>query len=161
MRPEELEYIRPRDYAAMRGVHYRTIINHFNKGALDGYRDEFGNIWIRNPRWQDAPKGDHSLDAILYARVSSSSNKGSLDGQMERMRAYAAARGYRVVGEYKEVASGLNEGRKMLGQILDRDDYGVLVAEHRDRLTRFGLSYLDQLLGRLGAWVSRWTSLTR
>ena len=75
MRPEELEYIRPRDYAAMRGVHYRTIINHFNKGALDGYRDEFGNIWIRNPRWQDAPKGDHSLDAILYARVSSSSNK--------------------------------------------------------------------------------------
>ena len=37
MRPEELEYIRPRDYAAMRGVHYRTIINHFNKGALDGF----------------------------------------------------------------------------------------------------------------------------
>jgi predicted site-specific integrase-resolvase len=72
---------------------------------------------------------------------------------MERMRAYAAARGYRVVGEYKEVASGLNAERKMLRQILDRDDYGVLVAEHRDRLTRFGLSYLDQLLGRLGVKV--------
>ena len=153
MRPEELEYIRPRDYAAMRGVHYRTIINHFNKGALDGYRDEFGNIWIRNPRWQEAPKGDHSLDAILYARVSSSINMGSLDGHFELLRELAAARGYRVVGEYKEVASGLNEGRKMLGQILDRDDYGVLVAEHRDRLTRFGLSYLDQLLGRLGVKV--------
>ncbi|WP_273000874.1 MerR family transcriptional regulator, partial [Hydrogenibacillus schlegelii] len=54
-------------------------------------------------------------DAVaLYARVSTKkeADAGNLDRQLERLRAYAGEKGYRVVAEYTDVASGLNQKRR-------------------------------------------------
>lgn len=83
---------------------------------------------------------------ILYARVSSTTNKASLDGQIERMRLFAAAKGYVIVDEIKEIASGLNENRRKFNSILERTDYDILLVEHKDRLIRFGYNYIDMFL---------------
>lgn len=34
--------------------------------------------------------------------------------------------------------------------MLNRNDYNILLAEHKDRVTRFGFNYLTVLLDRLG-----------
>lgn len=86
------------------------------------------------------------IRAILYARISRTTNKASLDGQLNRMRQFAAAKGYTVVDERKEIASGLNENRKQLLPLLSRQDYDVLIIEHKDRLSRFGSTYIEQAL---------------
>jgi len=54
------------------------------------------------------------IRAVIYARVSSHKQKkdGNLDRQVERLRAYCSARGYRVVDVIADIASGLNEDRK-------------------------------------------------
>ncbi|MGK7875988.1 MAG: recombinase family protein, partial [Xenococcaceae cyanobacterium] len=60
------------------------------------------------------------------------------------------AKGYQIVKIVKEVGSGLNDNRRQLESIFKRDDYNILLVEHKDRLARFGTHYLDVLLQRLG-----------
>lgn len=111
---------------------------------LSQYAKNPGTIYVLD---QDinVPIGSQ-IRAILYARVSSTTNKASLDGQLTRMRQFAAAKGYTVVDERKEIASGLNENRKQLLPLLSRQDYDVLIVEHKDRLSRFGSTYIEQAL---------------
>jgi len=45
-----------------------------------------------------------------------------------------------------ELASGLNDHRPKLMKLLTDLSSGVILIEHRDRLTRFGFNYIDQLL---------------
>ncbi len=73
--------------------------------------------------------------------------------QMRRLRDYAAARGYQVVAEVTEIASGLNDERPKLKKLLTDAKVGVIVVEHRDRLTRFGYGYITALLEHEGRRV--------
>ena len=68
---------------------------------------------------------------------------------MERLKGYAAAKGYKVTKEIKEIGSGLNDSRKLLASILKDDNWAILIVEHKDRLARFGIKYLEILLDKL------------
>ncbi|XEY22951.1 IS607 family transposase [Candidatus Uabimicrobium helgolandensis] len=85
---------------------------------------------------------------IIYARVSSSENKKNLESQCNRLRDYASARGYQIAKEVKEIGSGLNDKRAKLKKILESDDWEILIVEHKDRLARFGLNYIEILLAK-------------
>ncbi len=50
----------------------------------------------------------------------------------------------------KEVGSGVNDGRPKLLALLEDQGIGLIVVEHKDRLTRFGFRYLDTLLKTQG-----------
>lgn len=150
----DLEYIKASDYAKLTGQNYRTILRHYKAGYIEGFTNEYGRTYLKNPKFKESISNDTNKNkVILYARVSSSTNKGSLDGQIERMRNYASAKGYDIVGEYKEIASGLNDDRKILNQILNQNDYSILLVEHKDRLTRFGFNYINLLLNKMGVKV--------
>lgn len=139
------KYIKLSDYAKNMSIHYRTAWRHWHKGMIEGYQDKnTSTIYVLNKENDNQKK--ISNNAILYARVSSTTNKGSLDGQLERMRQFAAAKGYTIIDERKEIASGLNEHRKQLGDLLTRNDYDVLIVEHKDRLSRFGVEYIKKAL---------------
>ncbi len=56
------------------------------------------------------------------------------------------ANGYIINKIYKEIASGLNDNRKQLNEILKSDKITKIVIEHKDRLTRFGFNYIKELL---------------
>jgi putative resolvase len=58
-----------------------------------------------------------------------------------------------VVAEVTEIASGLNDERPKLKKVLTDPRVGVLVVEHKDRLTRFGYSYITTLLEQQGRRV--------
>src|SRR5258708_30500458 len=145
-----------KDYARQQGVSYRTAWRWWKAGKLPGHQMDTGTILIEP---EAMPVGASSQRVAIYARVSSAENKSNLDSQAERLAAYYAARGYQVAKVVKEVGSGVNDGRPKLlalledqgiGLILEDQGIGLIVVEHKDRLTRFGLRYLDILLKTQG-----------
>jgi predicted site-specific integrase-resolvase len=98
-------------------------------------------------------------DAVgLYARVSTKkqADAGNLERQLERLRAYARDKGYRVVAEYSDVASGLNQKRRGLERVLkmaERGEFKKLLVEYPDRLARFGYAYLERHLKYCGVEI--------
>jgi putative resolvase len=133
-------------YARKAGVTYKTAWRWWKAGMLDAYQTQTGMVIVRDPLIEQPQQGR----VAPYARVSSSDQKDDLVRQLERLRIYAAAKGYVVSKEMTELASGLNESRPKLGELLRDATIGTIVVEHRDRLTRFGFEYIRQLLETQG-----------
>ena len=73
-----------------------------------------------------------------------------------RLRAYAQEKGYRVVAEYSDVASGLNQNRRGLEHMLkaaEKGGFKKLLIECPDRLARFGYTYLECYLKCCGVEI--------
>jgi putative resolvase len=83
---------------------------------------------------------------VIYCRVSSTENKTNLETQKERLISYCNAKGYQVSDVITEFGSGLNDTRPKLQSLLKKQDFTILVVEHKDRLTRFGFNYIETLL---------------
>jgi putative resolvase len=93
--------------------------------------------------------------AAIYSRVSSTRQK--LDGELDRQQAtivtHCETKGYRVSGTYKDVGSGLNDGRHGLLQLLKdvaRGKHDVVAISYQDRLSRFGLTVIKEFLASWG-----------
>ena len=125
------------------GVSYETAYRWWKDGKLDAYQSHIGTIIVREQ--PDRPTG-----VALYARVSSADQKEDALRQMQRLRDYAAAKGYQVTAEVTEIASGVNDNRPKLNKLLRDPKIGVIVVEHKDRLTRFGWGYIDVLFETTG-----------
>src|SRR6266702_3042136 len=109
---------------------------------LDAYQTTTGTIVVREEKNLPPTTGR----IALYARVSEASQKADLERQLERLRDYAAAKGYTVSKEVVEIASGLNDSRPKLAKLLSNPTIGTIIVEHKDRLTRFGFQYIRHLL---------------
>ncbi len=134
------------DYAKKVGVSYKTAHRWWKAGQLNGYQiPSTGTIIIES----DNPIEQEQI-ALIYARVSSAEAKPNLDRQAIRLTDYSIARGYRIYKVVKEIESGLNDNRKLLSNALQDSNYNIFVAEHRDRVTRFGLNYIKLLLEATG-----------
>lgn len=82
---------------------------------------------------------------VIYARVSSHKQKDDLERQVQRLSDFCVARGMVVSKIFKEIASGMNDKRPKLHSILQDDTITKVVVEHKDRLTRFGFNYINEL----------------
>lgn len=130
------------EYARRKGISYRTALRWFHAGNIPGRRMPSGTILVQDDAEADGQPTVRR--AALYARVSSSENKGNLSTQLERIRQFSVASGMQVTHAISEVGSGLNDSRpKLLKLVFETDDWDVLVVEHKDRLTRFGFRYLQ------------------
>src|SRR5260221_14320653 len=130
-------------YAKQVGLTNKPFYPWWKAGQLDAYQLPTGTIIVR----ETTPS---ATGVALYARVSSAEQKADVTRQRQRLRDYAAARGYQVVSEVTEIASGLNDERPKLTKLLTDAQVGVIVVEHRDRLTRFGYGYIAPLLEHQG-----------
>jgi predicted site-specific integrase-resolvase len=132
-------------YAKKMGVSYKTAFRWWKAGKLDAYQLDTGTIIVREPEQrQEAPA------VALYARVSSADQQEDLERQMQRLKNYAASKGYQVKKVISDLASGLNDNRPKLMKLLTDLSINVIVVEHRDRLTRFGFNYIEQLMQTQG-----------
>jgi predicted site-specific integrase-resolvase len=136
------------DYARQIGVTYKTAYLMFKRGELDAYQLPTGTIIVNEPT---APTVGHGV--ALYARVSSHDQKADAQRQLERLRDFAAARGYQVTTEVVEVASGLNDQRPKFSRLLSDTDIQTILVEHKDRATRFGFAYIALLLKAQGRQI--------
>jgi predicted site-specific integrase-resolvase len=131
------------DYAKKLGVSYKTAWRMWKRGEIKATQLPTGTIIVTTE--ETLPQG-----VAIYARVSSAENKSNLDSQAERLKAYCIAKGYQIKYIIKEVGSGVNDNRKKLIELLLKDDYSLIICEHKDRLTRVGFNYLKVLLNQQG-----------
>jgi predicted site-specific integrase-resolvase len=135
-------------YARQAGVSYDTAWNWFKAGHIRGHQMPTGTIIITEP--VASPESVAVGQVVIYARVSAAEKKANLDSQAQRLQDYCTAKGWQVARVVKEVGSGVNDERPKLLKILTNPAVGVIVVEHKDRLTRFGFHYLEALLGIQG-----------
>lgn len=135
-------------YAKEREIGYRAAWDRYHAGKIPGaYMDETGHIIVPD-------KATTRLKyAAVYARVSSHDQKDDLARQAARLSDYAVANGLQVVAVVTEVASGVNDTRPKLTKLLEQDDWGTLVIEHRDRLTRVGFNWFVTLFKTQGRQI--------
>jgi predicted site-specific integrase-resolvase len=127
------------EYAKMHRCSVRTVWRWIKNGEVQIERTDTGRVRVLVDE-----KKEHKV--AVYARVSSSENKDNLERQKDRLVGYANAKGYIVSKIVTEIGSGLNDHRpKLEGLLLDRS-ITVIVVEHKDRLARFGLNYIEKLM---------------
>jgi putative resolvase len=137
-------------WARANGVHPQTAYRWFRRGTMPvpARRLPSGTILVEVPASHD----DGGLDqrAVLYARVSAHDQRGELDRQVTRLSAWATAQGVTVAEVVTEVGSGVNGRRPKLQRVLADPRAAMIVAEHRDRLARFGVEHLEAALSAQG-----------
>src|SRR6266699_599777 len=116
-------------YAKQMNVSYKTAFRWWRAGRLDAYQLDTGTIIVRDPRPETpSPKG-----IALYARVSTQGQKADLDRQIERLKTYAASRGYQVTKIVQEIGSSMNDTRPKLLKLLTDPQIGKIVVELQGR----------------------------
>ena len=141
------------EYAKLNHVTYRTVWNWIKEGKLETERSTTGRIQIVVDEATEKT-------VAIYARVSSSENKDTLDRQTQRLLDYCNAKGYRVQKIVKEIGSGLDDQRKKLHSILSDRSINLIVVEHKDRFCRFGMNYTETLLEMDGRKIELSTHLS-
>jgi putative resolvase len=130
-------------YATQVGVTDTTAWQWEKAGQRDASQVTTSTILVR-----EAHPAASGVEA--YARVSPAELKEDALRQLQRLRAEAAARGYQVVSEVMEMASGLNDEQPKLKTMCTLPAVGMLGVEHQDRLTRVGYASMATLLEHLG-----------
>ena len=95
-------------------------------------------------------------NVALYARVSTQKQAENLTRQHERLIEVCGERGYRIVLDCSEIASGLNDNRRQFFKVIDaacKGEVKKVVVEHRDRLTRFGFRTIERFFKGVGCTV--------
>lgn len=118
----------------------RTIWRWIKDGRLKIEKTKTGRVFIVEDL-QEKP-----IKVATYARISSSENKDNLEKQKERLRLYCAAKGYKIDKEVTEIGSGFDDKRPKLEKLLLDSTITVIVVEHKDRFSRFGINYIQKLL---------------
>ena len=135
-------------YAKRVGLSPQAVRSYFHAGKIPGIQLDTGTILLDDP--DSILKKEKG--AALYSRVSSSQNKDNLLRQQQRLRDYSSAKGYQISYDVTEIGSGLNDSRSKLLNLLDKD-WDILIVEHKDRLTRFGFTYLQKVAELKGAKI--------
>ena len=91
-------------------------------------------------------------DAI-YARISTHKQKerGDLERQIDTISRFAIDKNPKKLKIFSDVASGLNDNRKQLNNLLDsvmNNEVDRIFINYKDRLTRFGFNYLMKICSK-------------
>lgn len=158
------EYYKTGELAKMIGKNTRTVQNYCIKGYINSIiipsgkriisRDEVIK-YLKNSKllYEDNNKID-----LIYARVSTNKqkNRGDLDRQIEYITKQIISMNPKNLKIFSEVGSGLNDNRKELKKVLAmvmNDEIDRIFILYKDRLTRFGFNYLEEICDRFGTKI--------
>lgn len=133
-------------WAKKQGISYITAYRWFKNGKIKDAK-QFSSGTIIVPEENQLSQLNNEK-CIIYCRVSNQTRKKELDYQVKRCEEFAKVKGLTVDKVYKEVASEMNDKRKELIKMLNSNPKNILI-ENKDRLTRFGFNYLENLLKKL------------
>ena len=158
------EYYKTGELAKMIGKQTRTVQSYCIKGDINSIiipsgkriisRDEvIKYLRSSNLLYED----DNKID-LIYARVSTNEqkNRGDLDRQINYIIREIIAKNPKNLKVFSEVGSGLNDNRTELKKLLDmvmNDEIDRIFILYKDRLTRFGFNYLEQICNKFGTKI--------
>ena len=158
------EYYKSGELAKMIGVQTRTVQTYCLKGEIQSIimpnskriisREEVVKYLEKSGLlYHDSFKQD-----VIYARVSMHKQKesGDLDRQIDYITKEVVKLNPKDLQIYQEVGSGLNDKRKELNKILKlvmQNKIGRIFILYKDRLTRFGFNYLEQICNQFNTKI--------
>ena len=158
------EYYKTGELAKMIGKQTRTVQSYCIKGDINSIiipsgkriisRDEvIKYLRSSNLLYED----DNKID-LIYARVSTNEqkNRGDLDRQINYIIREIIAKNPKNLKVFSEVGSGLKDNRTELKKLLDmvmNDEVDRIFILYKDRLTRFGFNYLEQICNKFGTKI--------
>ena len=153
------EYYKTGELAKMIGKQTRTVQSYCIRGDINSIiipsgkriisRDEVIKYLRKsNLLYED----DNKID-LVYARVytNKQKNRGDLDRQIEYITKEIITKNPKDLKIFSEVGSGLNDDRKELKKVLNmvmNDEVDRIFILYKDRLTRFGFNYLEQVCNK-------------
>lgn len=90
---------------------------------------------------------NHERIVIGYCRVSTPSQKDDLEIQVQNVKSYMYAKGYKF-DIIKDIGSGINYKKKGLKELINRienNEVSKVVILYKDRLIRFGFELIEYL----------------
>jgi predicted site-specific integrase-resolvase len=134
------------DWARKNGISYLTAWRWFNEGKMPVpcIQAKTGTILVTTD------DNFISRKTAIYTRVSSQDQKQDLDRQVGRVLEYANKNKLSVDKTVKEIGSGLNGKRTKLKKLLSDKNVTKIIIEHKDRLARFGVDYIESALNSRG-----------
>jgi len=156
---------RIKEVAELLGVHPKTVQKWAREGKIKvvytvGGRRRIPESELKKLLGEQTGRLDEvrEVRVVLYARVSSYDQEkhGDLNTQLELLRVIAKRRGYKIVAEVKDRASGLKEDRRGLRKIFELAEKRLIdkvLVTYPDRLARFGLKYIERHLSFCGVSI--------
>lgn len=153
-------YYKPGEIAEILGLSTRTIQKYCDNGVIQSTRTTGNQRHISLEALEDyqtanhlqiiTPTTTHQRKDVIYARVSTKhqAEKGDLNRQIDHCKTYAADYNPHNLQTYTDIASGLNDNRKGLNQLLQavqENKINRIFITYKDRLTRFGYAYLKRI----------------
>lgn len=128
-------------WAKKMGISYKTAWRWYKQNLLpvSSEKTSSGTILIKDVE-------DASYRVAIYARVSSHDQKADLDQQVARLIVFANSINLSVTDTVTEIGSALNGHRGHLKKLLSNPSVKIIIAEHTDRLMRFGIEFLEAAL---------------
>lgn len=159
-----MELLKIGQVANMFGVDAQTIRVWVKDGKLDcimtpnGHRRFNKNYILGMLNEKTTVSSEEKNTVLIYARVSTKkqADAGNLDRQITRLVEYAVTHDLKIKQIYREIASGIHENRKALQRMLNflKENPGCRVLiEYKDRLARFGFSYLEKYIQDSGSTI--------
>jgi excisionase family DNA binding protein len=141
-------YVPPRVAASKLGVSTKTLERWLKAGKIEGIFTQGGQRRYNLDSIMPIRSGNPADErvTVLYARVSSRSQKADLEQQVNFLKSR-----YPDAEIITDIGSGLNFKRKGLQALLDRvlsNTIKLVVVAHKDRLCRFGFDIIAWLCAR-------------
>lgn len=134
-------YLTPNQAYKEYGFHPKTLARWSDEGLIECIRSPGGHRRYSKKSLENINIAETTKETVLYARVSSQSQKDDLESQIKYLGSHYP--GCRCVSE---IGSGMNFKRKkflnLMSEVLT-GQIGVLVVAHKDRLARFGFDFLE------------------
>ena len=146
-------YYRIGEVAKIVGVCSQTIRNYMFANKLKYEVIKSGQRIVRQEHLDEfLNQGKDNIEQIAFYVRSSKGSSVAINNQIEEL----SNKYGKTVHVYRDSGSGLNENRKGLLKLLHdakQKKFNVLCVCHEDRLTRFGFSYLENLLSEFGVRI--------
>jgi predicted site-specific integrase-resolvase len=146
---------RPHEFAKLIGKTVTTLQRWDRAGILPAYRSPTNRRYYTHEQYLEyrGLKAKGAGTTIVYARVTSRSQKPDLQNQLAALRDFCQRQGFRVDEWIEEVGSGLDYQRKHFNRVMEEIELGQvqrLIIAHKDRLVRFGFEWFAAFCERHG-----------
>lgn len=134
-------YLTPKQVYERFGFHPKTLALWAEGGKVKCIKSPGGHRRYSLESLENISKEANSGETILYARVSTSTQKDDLKTQIEYLGKHYP--GSRCISE---MGSGLNFKRKKflkLMELVSKREVSKIVVAHKERLVRFGFDFIE------------------
>ena len=142
------------EFAELLNKKVKTLQKWDREGILKAYRTPTNRRYYTEAQYleytgKSLKKENNVRENVIYARVSSQSQKPELLNQVNYLKSYSVSNGIPISNIYTDIGSGLNYKRKNWMRLIDdcfQGKISKIYVSYSDRFVRFGFDWIQSIL---------------